>query len=381
MNPLSRLKSTVIRPRRGFKFNRPLVLLQSDDWGRVGVRDDEGWELLRSSGLNLGAHPYDFYSLETADDVSALHAMLSGHRDSSGRSACMVMNFVTANIDFHKATPACREIPLRPLSSGLPGSWKRPGLFEELRAGIADGVFYPALHGLTHFCYPALLASLSVDSRAELLQKFWTAETPYIYWRMPWVGYEYCSAEGQFLQREQQRAAIERAADIFRGTFGFRPFSACAPGYRANSDAHAEWRLAGVKVAQNGPGRPLHPHFDDYGILHLYRVIDFEPSHSIIDFQKLFRAASDCFERGAPLIVSLHSINFHSTLRDFRSLTLKRLDVFLSALERKYPGLLYVHDGDLYEIVTSGKYRSRSSDQVVVSKYAHCSPLQPAGAH
>lgn len=381
MNPLSKLKSTFSRLRRGFTFNRPLVLLQSDDWGRVGVRDGEGWELLRLNGLDLGSHPYDFYSLETASDVAALRAMLGGHRDSTGRSACVVMNFVTANIDFYKATPGCREIPLRPLSSGLPGSWKRPGLFEELRAGIADGVLYPALHGLTHFCNPTMLASLRNDSRAKLLQKLWTAETPYIYWRMPWVGYEYCSADGRFLQREQQRAAIEEAAGDFCKTFGFRPFSACAPGYRANSDTHAAWRQAGIRVAQNGPGCPLLPHFDEYEILHLYRVIDFEPSHSIIDVHQLLRAASDCFQRGAPLIISVHSINFHSSLKDFRSLTLKSLDACLSALERNYPDLLYVHDRDLYDIATSGRYRSRNSDQAVVSNYAYGDSLHPAGAH
>ena len=58
-------------PAHAFAFDRPLVLLQSDDWGRVGVRDREGYEQLRASGIRLGEHPYDFYTLETADDVIA----------------------------------------------------------------------------------------------------------------------------------------------------------------------------------------------------------------------------------------------------------------------------------------------------------------------
>ena len=36
---------------QSFAFSRPLVALHSDDWGRVGVRDREGFELLRSRGL------------------------------------------------------------------------------------------------------------------------------------------------------------------------------------------------------------------------------------------------------------------------------------------------------------------------------------------
>jgi len=378
VNPFSRFRTSFHGPVRCFKFDRPLVVLQSDDWGRIGIRDREGWEFLRSTGMDLGSQPYDFYSLETANDIVALHAMLRGHRDATGRSACLVMNFVTANIDFGKRTDTRREIPLRPLSGGLPGSWSRPGLFEALRAGIADGVFYPALHGLTHFCSPAVLTSLRDDSRAQFLEKLWAAETPYIYWRMPWVGYEYCS-EGGFLQREEQRAAIKDAADIFGGLFGVRPFSACAPGYRANRDTHSEWAHAGVKVAQNGPGQPFLPHFHKCGLLNLYRVIDFEPAHSGVDLTHLMAVAYDCFQRGAPLIVSVHSINFHSTLRDFRSISLRSLDAFLSALERKYPDLLYLHDRDLYDIATTGKYRTLESTLPVVSKYTESGLLRSAG--
>ena len=68
---------------RGLFSPRPLVLLQSDDWGRVGVRDKEGLELLQASGMTLGERPYDFYTLETAEDVIALRDLLSRHRDST----------------------------------------------------------------------------------------------------------------------------------------------------------------------------------------------------------------------------------------------------------------------------------------------------------
>ena len=82
---------------RGFSFSRPLILLQSDDWGRIGVRDREGYEQLRASGIHLGENPYDYYSLETAEDVIALRDMLKRHRDSTGLSGLLlVMNFLLA---------------------------------------------------------------------------------------------------------------------------------------------------------------------------------------------------------------------------------------------------------------------------------------------
>jgi hypothetical protein len=350
-------------PVRGYSFSRPLVLLQSDDWGRVGVRDCEGYEQLRASGIRLGEHPYDFYTLETADDVIALRDMLKRHRDSTGRAACLVMNFVLANLDFQKMLANdWQRVHLLPLTEGLPGKWKRPGLFEAYRLGITEGVFYPALHGLTHFCRSAVEHALSKrGERAALLQALWKAETPFIHWRTPWVGYEYCNPEkphAGFLSAEAQTELIRKAANVFKKFFSTPPLSACAPGYRANKDTSLAWSQCGVRVAQNGSGAPLPPYIGECEILNLHRTIDFEPSQRELSIEKYVQLAEQCFAQGIPGIVSVHAINFHSSLNDFRGPTLQVLDGFLSALEAKYPNLLYVHDSDLYDIATRGRFKT-----------------------
>jgi hypothetical protein len=330
----------------------------------VGVRDQDGFEQLRSAGLNLGERPYDFYTLETADDVCSLIETLKKHRDSSGRSACLEMNFCLANIDFPRTVADdFRRIHWRPLSEGLPGRWSRPGLFDAYARGVAETVFYPALHGLTHFCRPAVEACLSRHSRrGNLLRTLWNVETPYIHWRMPWVGYEFWHPERppseRFLAADMQHCLIKEAAAIFRKLFAVAPFSACAPGYRANDDTLLAWAEQGIRVAQNGTGGGVSaPNLDSSGVLQLFRTIDFEPavdpSFSVAD---CLRTAKECIWRGTPVVVSVHSINFHSTLTDFRSKTLQLLDQFLSALARSYPNLLYVHDADLWQIIDQGCY-------------------------
>ena len=112
------------------------------------------------------------------------------------------------------------------------------------------------------------------------------------------------------------------------------------------------------------------PHFDGNGILHLYRSMDFEPA-LVQDFSidACIRVAEDCFAQGLPVIVSVHSINFHSAIKDFRSRTLGLLDQFLAALEAKHPDLLYVRDEDLYELVDKGMVQSmQSAERVSVTK-------------
>ncbi|MGH9516585.1 MAG: hypothetical protein ACRD3P_13010 [Terriglobales bacterium] len=336
------------------------------------MRDREGYEALRARGVKLGEHPYDLYTFETADDVTAIVSLFSRHRDSAGRAPCMVMSFCTANLDFKKMkAQGYKGIELLPLSEGLPGSWSRPGLLEAYRDGIQKGIFYPAMHGVTHFCPVAIENTLAKGGeRGALLRLFWEAETPYIYWRMPWVGYEYWNPAkpgAGFLPADIQQVQIRKARESFIALFGTAPVSACAPGYFANRNTHRIWAEAGIRIAQNGPGNGLNaPYIDGAGILDLHRTIDFEPSHQELEVDKYLQIAGNSFARGLPFIISTHSINFHSTLKDFRTPTLAALDSLLTALEAKYPDLLYVHDQDLYAIVTEGAFRNREK-QITVS--------------
>jgi len=356
-------------------FSRPLVVLQSDDWGRVGVRDKEGYERLRASGLRLGEHPYDLYTLETATDVASLCSLLAKHRDSRGRPPCLVMNFCLANLDFPKMRhQGFTRLELLPLSQGLPGSWSRPGLLDSYRAGIQQGVLYPAAHGLTHFCALAVEHALAENQeRAQLLRLLWSEETPYIYWRMPWIGYEYWDPERRgsgFVPAERQRSLIQRTYEVFLSLFGTPPTSACAPGDHSNVATHRAWSEYGIRVSQSGTASGLKaPYIDHMGILHLYRSIDFEPYQKEVDIEKYLQVAAGCFSRGLPLIISIHSINFHSSLKDFRTSSLAALDTLLRALESKHPVLLYVNDDDVYAIATEGTFGSRDDKTAVLATY------------
>ena len=352
-------------PMSGFHFSRPLLLFQSDDWGRVGLRDRDGLEQLRAAGLKLGERPYDFYTLETAEDLSVLMSTLKRHLDSKGRHPCMEMNFVLSNLDFARIeAESWKSIHLQQLADGLPKGWDRPGLVEAYRAGISDGVFHSALHGTSHFCIQAVERNLSGGGeRAALLRTLWQAGTPYIHWRMPWIGYEYWDPEkapdDRFLPAASQREMIGQAIGAFAKLFSALPFSACAPGYRANDDTVRAWAQHGIRVAQNGPGGLVPPHFGSHEALQVFRTIEFEPAvDTSFSLDHCLDKAEACFARGIPAVVSVHSINFHSTAKDFRSTTLKYLDEFLYVIQSRHSDLLYLHDKELYDLVQHGCFET-----------------------
>jgi hypothetical protein len=277
------------------------------------------------------------------------------------------MNVVSANLDFAKMEEGgFNTIHVLPLADGLPQGWSRPGLIAAIHAGIGGGLFYPALHGSTHFCRRAVERNLAADGeRAQLLRTLWRAGTPYIYWRMPWIGYEYWdpeqTADERFLPAEAQQDLIGQTIGEFAKLFSMLPRSAVAPGHRANQDTHRAWAQHGIRVAQNGSGSFAPPHFDGFGILNLSRTIDFETATDTgFSVESCLQQAEKCFARGTPAIVSVHSINFHSTVRDVRSRTIECLDRFFTAIESKHPDLLYLHDDDLQQAVEHGSYRTRS---------------------
>ena len=84
----------------------------------------------------LGENPYDYYSLETAEDVMALRDLLKRHRDSTGRPACLVMNFLLANLDFQRtADSGFKNIYLKAVEPGSARRVETAGTLRSLPAG------------------------------------------------------------------------------------------------------------------------------------------------------------------------------------------------------------------------------------------------------
>ena len=373
-----------LHPVQELRFHRPLVLMQSDDWGLLGLRNLESFQRLRRKGLPLGKGAYDYYSFETANDLYALCEILNRHQDSAGNPPVLVCNFVLANVDFPLALASdlC-ELPLKPLHEGLPQPWSEESTLAMGKPGIMQGLLYPALHGISHFCYPAVKKILT-DRGARALTLRWLYEegTSLVYPQTPWVGFEF-KDEGDilpstWLQRQEQERVVQRGVAMFAETFGKVPLSACAPGYRANPDTFRAWADHGLRVVQNGPGIEAPPYLGPYGLLYLHRNVPFEPALDLAfhDLENVYQTAARHLRSGRPAILCIHSINFQSRLKNFRDRTLALLDELLNRLEREFEDLLYVHDENLWQIVQLGAYTTKGvTVEVPVDRTLRTSPL------
>ena len=66
---------------------RPIVIIESDDWGRTGLPSLAAMEQLKVAGTPVGESPWDFYGLESEDDVIQLGDTLSEFHDADEKPA------------------------------------------------------------------------------------------------------------------------------------------------------------------------------------------------------------------------------------------------------------------------------------------------------
>ena len=325
---------------------RPIVIIQSDDWGRVGIPSIAALDRLKSRDVDVGKDPWDYYGLETEEDIVTLGDVLAALRDRDGRSPCLTANFIMANADLRAMrAEGYREFRWIGIADGFPAPWTEE-LFAVYLANIERKVFYPGLHGFTHFNIPALLCALSESSvRGELARILADEDVPYLASLTPEHNFALLTRRpgGGFLDEVDQVDWIEQGVALFRQGFGFSPRTTCAPGYKANRTTFRVWHGAGIDVVQTGDDRGL----ADESTAILCRNVHFEPAlRPDAALQSALSRAHLAVARGRPIVISSHSINYISRHLGRARHSRVMLHELLSGLLREFPDLRFASDAE-----------------------------------
>jgi hypothetical protein len=361
------IKSYIDRARsvaaglRSLAPKRPTVIVQSDDWGRVGVPSLDALERLRVRHPNIGRDSWDFYGLESEEDIVALGDVLAETSDKDGRPACFTANFIMANADL-RAMRAHDYGELRWIGivDGFPAPWTDRN-FSSYRFNIERKAFYPGLHGFTHFNIPGLLHALRSTTREGAIARELAAEdTPYLASLTPEYNFALLARgqEDRFLDAADQSYWIKQGVALFLNAFGFSPRTTCAPGYRANDTTFLIWNEVGIEIVQTRRG----PDVDINGsLLVLRRNVDFEPAlQPDGSVAAALAQAQAAVARGSPIIVCTHSINYVSRHLGRAQQSRAMLREFLGQLLKTFPDLRFASDvefADAYMRQDAGWFR------------------------
>jgi hypothetical protein len=331
-------------------------MIQSDDWGRVGIPSTEALERLKSAGADVGRSQWDYYGLESEADLVCLRDILLGVRDRDGVPACMTANFVMANADLARMRDEDFEhFRWVGIDRGFPQPWKE-SLMPAYHELIGAGVFEPALHGFTHFNVTALMQCLhDKGERGRRARLLVTNDVPYLASWTPEYNFALVTRGRRevYLNAAAQDEWIASGMGLFTNAFRKGPRAVCAPGYRANAVTKQLWTKHHIQAVQNvGPG-PLET---DGALIEFQRNVTFEPVLEEGDVvARALDQAQRAVARDAPIVICTHSINYVTRFVGGAERSRELLRELLASLLHAFPDLRFARAGDVIDALKSGR--------------------------
>ena len=356
----------------GWRTNRKLIVIESEDWGSVYMSDKRALEEMKAKGIPLHSHYLKNDTLESNEDMEMLMDVLRKHKDASGRYVVMTGVNVVANPDFEKIkangfkkyeyelfTETAKRYPQ---SDRIHSLWKQ---------GIEERLLVPVFHGREH---------LNVQRWMKLLQE--GNETVKIAFE---YGVSTLPREINGEELTDLRAAfdidtqndlkylekvIDTGLDEFESLFGYKSTFFIPTNGPFNNNLEELLSKKGVKYIGTGKiqSEPLgegkyKKHFrylgkkNRLGQMYLTRNCFFEPISE--EFPKERDWVASClkeieiaFNCHKPATISSHRVNYMGTINpENRAEGLKKLDQLLGAIIKKWPDVEFITSMELGDII------------------------------
>ncbi|WP_367392683.1 hypothetical protein [Lewinella sp. LCG006] len=355
---------------RGWRSNRKLLLIESDDWGSIRISSREVYEMLLDSGIPVDKFHFDkFDSLESTEDLEALFQTLEKFQDFNGNHPVLTAYHLVANPNFDKIEVSGRkEYHYETVLETYSRFKHTEGVFQLIREGIDKGIYIPQSHGREHIHVKRWMEAINSDSekeqiafenRAIISSKSSSCNKPYA--KNYFAGQDYSSVD-EFSEIESIHAD---GLKLFEEIFGYKSLSFTSQGSFWGDHLLETFSKNGVRLIG---GRQFHPVIgsqhkfvnrywgqkNQWGQLHWRRNCMFEPARNQnFDWvSKCLQEIEVAFRWGKPAVISSHRENFIGTIFDSnREQSLKKLSVLLVEVQKKWPKTEFISTHRLGELM------------------------------
>lgn len=353
-----------INERRGWKTNRKIIVIESDDWGSIRMPDREVYEKMILLGLRVDLSTYNKYdTLASKEDFEHLYAILKKHKDKNNNHPVITANTLVANPDFDKIRNSNFENYY--YESFLETLKKYPDRgFESWQEGMKEKIFFPQLHGREH---------LNVSKWMNYLQKpskeIHFAFEHGLYGIGSKISIEHNPSfvqafeSKEYLEAHSKENIINDGVQLFQEIFGFSTSSFIAPNYIWDNELEEILSRNQIKYIQGTfiqrtPENSNRYHFlgekNEFNQLYLVRNVIFEPaSNENFDWvNKALKEINQSFKYGKPAIISMHRVNFiGSIFKENRTRNLKLFDKLLKEVIKKWPEIEFMTSVELGDLI------------------------------
>lgn len=348
---------------RGYHTRRRLLVIESDDWGSIRMPSRAIFENLQ----RLGDAPEQdaFLSndcLESRQDLERLFQVLRSVRDKRGRPAVITANFATANPDFDRINPQKGIYYCESILDTYRRYYPADDVFSCVKAGMAEGVFFPQLHCREHLNVNRWMNALW-EQKPDVQTAFDN--------RMIGIGasfsednrFGYMDAFNTVCSTDEELAAIlEDAAERFRDLFGFDSETFVASCFVWNTALEKKQTQLGIKGIQSASWQNVpigtegkyqlkrRLHFtgerNRFGQVYTVRNCTYEPAYQQNpeeSVQRCLKEIERSFADRKPAIITSHRFNYIWEINpQSAERNLTGLRELLTQIVQRYPDVEFI---------------------------------------
>jgi hypothetical protein len=355
---------------RGWKTNRKIIVIESDDWGSIRMPDKKTYNKLQNSRISNSLSLYDrLDSLEHREDFQALLSIGSGFKDSRNKPLIFTLNTVMQNPDF----PAIKASGFNDFI-GVPFFQSYNQYYgEDLKdlwfKGIEENLIKPQFHAREHLNEHLWLKDLKLgnnDTQLGFEHDFFAVKTKTSSTlRNNYLATYFSETEREF---ERVSSSTKIGLGMFKNIFGYNSETFIASNYCWPKELEKLLNINGVKGIQTQRGNTN----TDYksgetstkrfytgqknitNQTYLVRNVIFEPySNQNKDWiDSSLKEIKNAFFWKKPAIICMHRINFASEMKiNNRDENLRHLKKMISELLKKFPDVEFMSSDQLIKLI------------------------------
>ena len=362
----------------GWRTNRKIVVIESDDWGSVRIRDKKAYEALKQKGLNVDDKRYDKVdTLESNEDLALLFEVLNSVKDKNGEPAKFTPMCLLGNPDFEKIKDGeFKEYHFQPLTDTIKGYPNSNRILDFWKEGAQTKIFVPQLHGREHLNVRRYMDILQHHEGKEGLRFALEHQSvgPSAYKGITYPNYLGALHPIAKNEIEELKTHLLQAGQLFETYLGYKPSVFMAPNAEEPQELEGTLKQIGVQYLTRSKRRIYPKGDEEFGKewnflgkinqqnqLILNRNAFFEPCQT--DENKTLESCMEeieiAFQWGKPAVVSSHRVNYVGSIDPSnRDNGLNELKKLLNKVLQKWPDVEFMTSAELGDLIRSEKKKS-----------------------
>jgi hypothetical protein len=356
----------------GWRTNRKIVVIESDDWGSIRMPSKEVYKRLLKAGVRVDRCHYNkFDSLASEEDLQALFETVKKFKDKNGNHPIITANTIVANPDFDKIRESdFKEYYYESFKTTLKRYPKHVKSFELWKEGIENGIFIPQFHGREHLNVNRWLKALqsgSYETRLAFENNLFGISTTIT----SEIRKSYLAALDfdDKTELEWQNEMLKDGLALFEHLFRYKSKTYIATNFVWHPENEYQLHKSGVIALQGGnthliPGgsesNRLLKHKlgerNSLGQTYLIRNVSFEPSENPTKnwVKSCLNEIEIAFTWHKPAIINAHRVNFIGYIDESnRKNNLKLFEELLKGIVSKWPDIEFMSSVQLASLIRS----------------------------